>query len=191
MNTRPPTALTNLQRGNVQQESPMLTYQRTLHELAAQGELYKVEPHLIDSVDLGIMTPLQWAAGYGQNSTVEFLISLGANTNHKSHGGRTALMFAASNGFFHVVKTLISDGASLNEVDEAGNSALMYAAHQDHALVIQELLKNGADLSIINVHGQTAYSIALTKRNKLAQSSIEAHLVSLFKGRCSNTRQWH
>lgn len=189
MNVKPPTILTNLQRGNVKQESPLLTHQRTLHELAAQGELYNIEPQLIDVVDSNNMTPLFWAAGYGQNSTAELLLSSGANPNHKSSGGKTALMFAASHGFFHVVKTLINENANLNDVDEAGNSALMYAAHQDHPLVVQELLRSGADLSIMNIIGQTAYSIALTKQSKSVQASIEAHLISLFKGHGCNIRR--
>lgn len=191
MNIKQPTVLTNLQRGNVKQESPLLTHQRTIHELAAQGELYKIEPHMINAVDCHRMTPLIWAAGYGQNSTLEYLIKSGANPNHKTFGERTALMFASSKGFFHVVRTLIIEGANLNDVDETGNSALMYAAHGDQALVIQELLRNGADLGIMNTSGQTAYSIALSNHNKSAQVCIEAYLVSLLRGRDSMEVQWH
>lgn len=183
-NIKPPTVLTNLQRGNVKQESPMLLHQKTLHELAAQGELYNVEPHLIETVDSNYMTPLQWAAGYGQNTTVETLIRSGANPNHKSHGGRTALMFAASRGFYHVVRTLLADGANTNDIDDSGNSALMYAAYQDHGLVVQELLKNGADLGIANIYGQTAYSISLRKSNRSVSASIETYLISSLK--CSS-----
>lgn len=190
-NTKQPTVLTNLQRGNVKQESPLLSYQRTIHELAAQGELYKIEPQMVNAVDVHNMTPLLWAAGYGQNSTVEFLIKSGADLNHKATGDKTALMFASSKGFFHVVKTLIIEGANINDVDESGNSALMYAAHGDQALVIQELLRNEADLSIANMSGQTAYSISLINHNKSAQACIEAHLVSLLRGRDSMELQWH
>lgn len=182
MNPKLPTVLTNLQRGNVKQQSPMLLHQRTLHELAAQGELYNVEPHLVDSVDSNYMTPLQWAAGYGQNSTVEFLIRSGANPNHKSIGGKTALMFASSKGFYHVVRTLLTDGANPNDVDECGNSALIYATHQDHSLAMQELLRNGADLGIVNIYGQTAYSICLTRNLRSAINTIETHFISIFKG---------
>lgn len=191
MNSKQPTVLTNLQRGNVKQESPLLSYKRSLHELAAQGELYEIEPSMINTVDIYNMTPLLWASGYGQNSTVEFLIKSGADPNHKAFGGKNALMFASSKGFFHVVKTLIIEGANLDDVDETGTSALMYAAHQDHALVAQELLRNGADLSIMNIHGQTAYGISLSKRNKSVQTCIEAHLVSIFKGPKTMEGQWH
>lgn len=176
---RPPTILTNLQRGNVKQESPLLFKQRTLHELAAQGELYSLEEHLVETQDSNCMTPILWAAGYGQNLTVELLLNLGANPNHRSTGGKTALMLAASRGFLHVVKSLIRGGADVNLVDETGNSALMYAALQDYPLIIQELLKNNANLGLVNELGQTAYTIALIKQNKMAQATIESHLVNL------------
>lgn len=174
-----PTILTNLQRGNVKQENPLLFQQRTLHELAAQGELYGLDPQLVESLDSNSMTPILWAAGYGQNLTVELLIGLGANPNHKSTGGQTALMLAANRGFLHVVKTLIRNGANLDEVDEAGCTALMYATLQDCSLIVQELLKNNANLGIVNALGQTAYTIALIKQNKMVQALIETHLINI------------
>lgn len=176
MNIKPPTILTNLQRGNVKQESPMLLHQRTIHELAAQGELYSIEPNFVEALDGNNMTPLIWAAGYGQNSTVEFLLRSGAYPNHKADGGKTALMFAASKGFFHSVKTLIRFGANVNDNDDAGNTPLIYAALGNHALVVQELLKNDANLATKNIYEQTAYSIALAKHKKAAQASIEAYI---------------
>lgn len=188
MNVKPPTVLTNLQRGNVKQESPMLTHQRTHHELAAQGELYNIESNLLEIVDINNMTPLVWAAGYGQSSTVEFLLKSGANPNHRANCGKTALMFAASKGFIHVVKILITGGANVNDVDDTGNSPIMYAAHQDHALVIQEFVRNGADLSKVNAGGHSAYSIALLTHNKSAQALIEAQLISIFKGQSLGAR---
>lgn len=181
MNVKPPTVLTNLQRGNVKQENPMLLHQRSIYELAAQGELYNIETEALDLMDANKLTPLLWAASYGQSSTVELLTRLGANPNHRTDRGHTALMFAASKGFFHIIRTLIIGGADINDVDDVGNSALIYAAYHDHALVIHELLKNQADLSIVNIFGQTAYSITLSKRNNMARETIEMHLLSLLK----------
>lgn len=182
MNGKQPTVLTNLQRGNVKQESPMILHQRTIFELAAQGELYHIESHMMNITDANGLTPLLWAAGYGQNTTVDFLIRAGANPNHRAVGGATALMLAASRGFFYVVRTLIADGAYINDVDDRGNTALMYAAHQNHGLIIRELVRNGANLSLTNADGQTAYSIALSRGNEAAQASIETHMTSMLKG---------
>lgn len=181
MTVKEPTILTNLQRGNVKQESPMLLHQRTLHELAAQGEIYNVNPQMVDLLDASNMTPLLWAAGYGQTSTVEFLLRSGAYPNHRCSGGKTALMFAAAKGYIHTVKALISDGADVNICDESGNSAVMYAARQDQAAVIQELIKRGAQLGHANAYGQTAYSIAILNKNKSAQALIESHLVNVIR----------
>lgn len=178
MNGKPPTILTNLQRGNVKQESPILVHQRTPHELAAQGELYSIDALQVDTIDSNSMTPLQWAAGYGQNLTVEMLVRLGANPNHKSNDGKTALMMAANRGFLHVVKTLIRCGADLDEKDDSGSTALMYASFQDYASVVDELLRHNANLGLINSLGQSAYTITLTKQNKLTQKSIETHLLT-------------
>lgn len=181
MDPKRPTALTNLQRGNVKQENAIPSYERTIHELAAQGELYKIDPLLVDVVDSENMTPLTWAAGYGQEPTTKLLLKSGASPNHKASGQKTALMLAASQGFFQVVRILINYGANLDDVDEFGNTALIYAAHQDRAIVIQELLRNGANLNISNRAGQTAYSITVTQHNKSAQASIESHLLSRLK----------
>lgn len=177
MDTKQPTILTNLQRGNVKQESPILN-QRTPHELAAQGELYNADALQVNTVDSNNMTPLLWAAGYGQNLTVELLLRLGSNPNHKSRDGKTALMLASNKGYLHVVKTLIRGGANVNDTDVTGSTALMYAAYQDYSLIVEELLRNNANLGLVNALGQSAYSITLIKQNKLSQKSIELHLLT-------------
>ena len=179
MNLKPPTILTNLQRGNVKQENPVSLQQRTIHELAAQGELYSIDKQLVNVRDSDDMTPLMWAAGYGQNLTIDLLLGLDADPNLKSKSGQTALMLAANRGFLHIVKTLIGGGANLDDVNDTGCTALMYAAYRNHSLVVQELLKNNANLGIVNSLGQTAYTIALVRKNRMAQASIEAHLVAV------------
>jgi len=160
----------------------VLLYQRNIYELAAQGELYHIDGHLVDAWDDNHMTPLLWAAGYGQNLTVEYLLRSGANPNHRSRGGRTALILAAAKGYLHVVKTLIRNGANVNEIDDMNCSALMYAAHEDHSLVVQELLRNDANLGIVNAYGQTAYSISLVRHSKSTQAIMESHLISNLRG---------
>lgn len=176
---KPSTVLTNLQRGNVKQETPMLVHQMSIHELSAQGELHNVNINVVDIGDANNLTPLFWAASYGQNSTVEYLLNLGANPNHKSAGNRTALMYAAAKGYCLVVKTLIKSGAQIDDADDSGSTALMYAAHQNQSIVIDELLRNGANLSISNVYSQTAYSICISKNNVEALTTINNYLMSI------------
>lgn len=186
MNIKQPTILTNLQRGNVKQEDPVLLYQRTIYELAAQGEIYNIEAHLIDAQDENHMTPLLWAAGYGQNLTCEYLLRSGANPNHRSHDGKTALILASSKGYLHVVKTLIRNGANIDDKDSTLSTALMYAVYDDHSMVVQELIRNGANIGMVNVYSQTAYALALSRHSKSSQAVIETHLLYTIGGGQSN-----
>ena len=72
----------------------------------------------IDEVDDNGMTPLLWAASYGQLSTVKLLLSKGANPRIRANNGETALLLATASGHVHVVKELIASGVDVNETDE-------------------------------------------------------------------------
>lgn len=188
INVRPSTVLTNLQRGNVKQDSPVVIHQRSIHEVAAQGELYHLKPP-VDLLDSRHMTPLFWAANYGQISSVELLLVSGANPNHRSQSGKTALMFAAANGYVQVVKSLINHGSDVNIMDEFGNTALIYACHQDQPFIVHELLANGADISQTNRYGQTAYSITVARHSRHSQAAIEGYLLLLLQGLSTKTKR--
>ncbi|RWS31822.1 ankyrin repeat family A protein 2-like protein, partial [Leptotrombidium deliense] len=172
---RPSTVLTNLQRGNVKTETPICLPERTMHQLAAQGELFSTfftpdKLCKIDETDDNGYTALHWAAAYGQLTTVRLLLEKGANARIKGNHGETCLHFAASNGHLHVLKELLASEENnnflLNETDEDGNTALMFASYANHALCVNELLKSGVDITLQNVNLDTAYSIAVNKKNK-------------------------
>lgn len=178
---RPTTILTNLQRGNVQTQTALQLSDRSVHQLAAQGELFPqfVEDKLknVNEVDSNGYSPLVWAAAYGQLSTVKMLLSLGADPNVAGLNGETALLFAASNGHVHVVKELLSQNVDVNYVDHDGNSALMYAANNNYALCVNELLKFGADITLQNCNLDTVYGISIAKGSKQVQIVLEKHIL--------------
>ena len=64
------------------------------------------------------MTPILWAASYGQLASIQTLHKHGANIHFKGSAGENALMLAASNGHLAVIKYLIQLGIDLNETDE-------------------------------------------------------------------------
>lgn len=112
--------MTNLQRGNVKTQANIQIRERTIYELAGQGELY---PHLldgqkIDQEDENGYTLLHWAAAYGQLMTIKMLLSRGANLEHKGKHGETALAFAACKGHVHVIKFLLTTGVNVDKTDE-------------------------------------------------------------------------
>ncbi|XP_054159516.1 ankyrin repeat family A protein 2-like [Oppia nitens] len=179
---RPSTVLTNLQRGNIQTQTPTNWPERTIHELAAMGELFvqSLDGVVIDELDDQGFSPLLWAASYGQLTTVKLLISKGADINICGKHGETALLLSVANGHIHVLKELINNGVNINDTDEDGNSGLMFAAFGNHALCANELLKAGADITVENSFLDTAFTIAIKKKSKQVQLILEKHILQLF-----------
>ena len=88
--------------------------------MAGQGELYfhHLDENKNDQEDENGLTPLIWAAAYGQLITIKMLLEKNANPKHKGKHGETALAFAASNGHVHVVKFLLTTCVNVDEIDE-------------------------------------------------------------------------
>ncbi|KAJ1530957.1 hypothetical protein ONE63_005793 [Megalurothrips usitatus] len=180
---RPTTLLTNLQRGNTQTQTPVIEKEEVgLHERAGQGEVTELElkhESKADSPDESGLTPLMWAASYGQLSTVQLFLKHGARIDACGPESETALLLAAAAGHHDVVRLLLNEGAAINHTDVVGNTALMYAAHGDHPHCVNELLLRGADFTATNENGDTAYTMVVRNNSHLAQAVIENHLLTL------------
>lgn len=186
---KPTTVLTNLQRGNVQTQTLSVPIERSIHQLAAQGELFFDNAGKIfepESFDNNGLTPLMWAAAYGQLETVRQLISLGASVRTLSPCGENALLFASSAGHCLIVNELLSHGAVIDYKDKDGNTALMYAAFNNHAGCVQELLNAGADFTLFNEAHESAFDISVRKRSKNAQAVLEKCALALLSGTNEN-----
>ncbi|KAL7636649.1 UNVERIFIED_CONTAM: hypothetical protein RMT77_013426 [Armadillidium vulgare] len=183
---RPVTILTNLQRGNIEttQTVQVMPDEFTFHSKAAMGELNVNDftpDFYVDELDDNSLTPLMWAANYGQLPTVKLLIQKSANVNAEGEVGETPLLLASSGGHHEVCRLLLNSGANPNHIDHQGNTALMYAAHCDSAHCVSELIEFGADVSATNWENMSAYTIAVKKGSRKAQIVIEKHLLRLLE----------
>ncbi|OAD46965.1 Ankyrin repeat family A protein 2 [Eufriesea mexicana] len=202
---KPPTLLTNLQRGNTQTEIPQLYGDSdiTFHTLAGQGELTPEHIHpsvllhrleiiiyiiviqllinyyedTVDTPDEKGLTGLMWAAGYGQLGSARQLLKAGANKNYRGLNGETPLHLAAAYGHHDLVKLLLNHGADSNASDEEGNTPLIYGAHGDHPHVCYELLSRGADITCRNMYNISAYHAAVLNNSLTAKAVIENYLI--------------
>ena len=178
---KPPTLLTNLQRGNTQTEIPQLYggSDITFHTLAGQGELTSehIHPSTVDTPDEKGLTGLMWAAGYGQLGSARQLLKAGANKNYRGLSGETPLHLAAAYGHHDLVKLLLNHGADSNASDEEGNTPLIYGAHGDHPHVCYELLSRGADVTRRNMYNISAYHAAVLNNSLTAKAVIENYLL--------------
>jgi len=108
-------------------------------------------------------------------TTVRFLLDLGAEVDGKDHGGQTPLFLAARRGYPAVVHTLLERGANVNAdcdcdgVFSARNwTALQIAAKHGRSEVVEALLAKGADPNQKNSEGSTALHMAKDLRTTQA-----------------------
>ena len=108
------------------------------------------------------------AARAGDVSSLERLLSAGADINTRDVQGHTALMLAALEGHERAVAFLAGRGADLNHTADYQLSALMLAVIRGHRWVAQSLVNAGADLTIKasgapGFEGKTARDLAAVR----------------------------
>ena len=100
------------------------------------------------------LTPLHWAAHFGNAEAIEALIAAGANLEARSESGETPLHVAAIAGHTEAIEVLIAAGANL-EARSKWSTPLREAASAGYTEAIGALATAGADLEARNEWGFT------------------------------------
>jgi ankyrin repeat protein len=105
---------------------------------------------------------LYQAAGAGDMTAVEQLISEGADVNGKSSEGSQALNAAAASNHHNVIKLLLKHGADPNVLNKEGDTPMICATKYagGNPKTVKLLLGAGPDLSIADNDGKTALDYA-------------------------------
>lgn len=103
-----------------------------------------------DDVDNSGETPLMCAVLEGQLSTVEALLTAGADCNigTMNDTGYAPLHVAAGNGYSEIVSALIRGGANKDAVDSNWETPLFWATREGHLAVVETLVAVGASANI-------------------------------------------
>ncbi|KFY81771.1 hypothetical protein V500_11108 [Pseudogymnoascus sp. VKM F-4518 (FW-2643)] len=121
-----------------------------LNDGANEGTHWKVPPHSMfrhdrTGWDFTGAPPIHFAAYYGHNAAVLYLLSCGANIDAKDSAGTTALHGAAWTGNEGLFKMLIKKGADKSVCDYDGWSVAIYAMSQGHDGISRLLLGEAGD----------------------------------------------
>ena len=115
------------------------------------------------------------AAGDGDNSLVEQLLSQGADVNSRSSSGSYALNAAAVSNHHTVIRTLLSHGADVNVQNKQGDTPLIcatkYAGGDEQTVKL--LVEAGTDINIADSVGKTALDYAAMKGQETAMAIIQ------------------
>ncbi|XP_020336064.1 DNA-binding protein RFXANK isoform X1 [Oncorhynchus kisutch] len=166
------TTLTNRQRGNEVTVRPATLDILSIHQLAAQGEVLQVATHLskdsslLNRQDERGLTPLMWAAAFGEKAMVDFLLENGADPSTIAWERESALTLASSGGYAVIVKRLLEHGVDINAYDWNGGTPLLYAVRGNHVRCAEALLDKGADMNIEADSGYSPMALAVALGHK-------------------------
>ncbi|XP_071199011.1 DNA-binding protein RFXANK isoform X1 [Salvelinus alpinus] len=181
------TTLTNRQRGNEVTVRPATLDILSIHQLAAQGEVLQVATHLskdsslLNHQDERGLTPLMWAAAFGEKAMVDFLLENGADPSTIAWERESALTLASSGGYAVIVKRLLEHGVDINAYDWNGGTPLLYAVRGNHVRCAEALLDKGADMNIEADSGYSPMALAVALGHKQVQKVLEDHILKLLK----------
>jgi ankyrin repeat protein len=106
------------------------------------------------------LSPLQLAAQYGDQDSLQVLLEYGADVNFTGPDGNTPIHNAAEGGQIENLKLLLKQGANINATNKAKKTALMLTVNfhnrSQYSSVIQVLVDNGADINMTDCDGNTA-----------------------------------
>jgi ankyrin repeat protein len=110
------------------------------------------------------MTPLLWAAHWGDLDLVKCLISKGANVRAADRFGDTALHEASTFGDVQMIEALLKAGADPNAARGEGDTPLMVAARSGVSGAVTLLLAHGADVNARDGwYGETPLMLAVNQ----------------------------
>ena len=95
----------------------------------------------------------------GNLTSMQKLLSGGADPNARDEIGEPILLLGAYNGNTEVVKLLLEKGADVNvKRADDGTTALWIASYEGKTEVVKLLLEKGADVNVKDKDGVTAVS---------------------------------
>ncbi|MGO4185664.1 ankyrin repeat domain-containing protein, partial [Paenibacillus sp. TAF43_2] len=119
------------------------------------------------------LTPLGFAAHFGNKEAAQVLLNYGADINAVSH---SKISFIPSNTALHaaiagernidLINLFMKHHADTNLLDSNGHTCLHTAAfHDDNTEIIRVLLEHGANITTKDPEGHTALSLAVKQGN--------------------------
>lgn len=150
-----------------------------LRSAIMNGDIIKVQEivgkHGIDAFDGDKRTAIIWASLFGQIEILNWLISNGADVNHKDRIGNSSLHFCGEEQNIEAARILLKNGANPNILNEHENTPLWTALFNAKGRfeLVKLLMINGANPTLKNKYGTSADDMAIKIYNKTIDELIQ------------------
>jgi len=156
-----------------------------MNDIRTLKEFLQTTPSLANTENDEGLTPLGYAAHFGQKEAVELLLAFGADVNAVSHSkvsyipSNTALHAAiAGERDLAVIQTLLEHKAKTTIVDKNGHTCLHTAAfHENNPELIQFLIEHGASVNERGKDGRTALELAEAQGHMKVAEQLRGYLI--------------
>lgn len=106
---------------------------------------------------------LHFAANYGYQELLLWLLRKKVNVNAKTEKGETALDFAIRSGHTNIVRVLLYQGVDINSCGELSSyTPLMLATRYNREAEMKMLIEHKADVNSVTINGTTALDKAVS-----------------------------
>ncbi|SMF57063.1 ankyrin repeat domain-containing protein [Pseudobacteriovorax antillogorgiicola] len=119
-------------------------------------------------------TPLIFAAYYGHEQLITFLLGHGADPCLKDTRGNTALMGAIFKGNLKIAYQLMKTPCVIEQRNHADQTPLMFATLFGRKDIAKALIKQGAAVDAQDNQGRTARSLAVDQNNSEMLELLES-----------------
>lgn len=99
-------------------------------------------------------------------TSLNILLSQGANVDSVNQEGVTPLMIASEIGNMRMLSIILIHGPDVNKKNQNGKTALMIASENGQLYVANRLIQEGAKIDIKNSRGETAAKLAAKNGHK-------------------------
>lgn len=172
---------------------------QSLIEAARKGDLGMCIQAIRDGADISFqscgLSPLFYAAFYGHNMIIEYLVNCGASANEKNLTGVTPLAKAVESGrpdALATVQCLLKHRADPNIADDHGNTPLIKAVKSGNIDIVKCLVGHSStDVNKHNTEKNTALHEAAFKGSKELVDLLIASRADVLKQNSSGKTPLH
>lgn len=145
-------------------------------DLSTLTTIFDKQPELLkDGYNGDRDTPLHYAAEFGNEEILKYLVNKGLDVNVSLKGYETPLHYAAKSTDLENAKWLLAHGAYVDGLETALMTPMTYAVYNGNLEMVKLLVKHGANVNRMHIRtGMLPLDIAIENENEAIEEFLKS-----------------